>query len=94
MANKSSAKRISHWQRLLDSGQAAGMEAIAAQHGVDRTYISRILGLASLAPDIVGDILAGNEPDGISLSRLYRDMPLCWQDQRKMWAVQTSAPRD
>ena len=86
--------RAYRWQRMIDSGEVAGMEAIAAQCGVDRAYVSRILGLTALAPDIIGAILAGNEPDGISLSRLHGDMPLCWQEQREMWARPIHGPHD
>jgi len=82
--------RAHRWQRMIDSGEVPGVEAIAAQHGVDRAYVSRILGLTALAPDIIGAILAGHEPDGISLSKLHGEMPLCWQEQREMWARRSS----
>ncbi len=83
--------RAYRWQRMIDTGEVPGVEAIAAKHNVDRAYVSRILGLTALAPDIIGAILAGNEPDGISLSRLHGEMPLCWQEQREMWANPSSS---
>ena len=86
--------RAYRWQRMIDSGEVLGVEAIAAQQGVDRAYVSRILGLTALASDIIGAILAGHEPDGISLSKLHGDMPLCWQEQREMWASPTHGPHD
>jgi hypothetical protein len=69
---------------MIDSGEVSGIEAIAAQYRVDRAYVSRILGLTSLAPDITGAILAGNDPASISLKTLHGEMPVCWQEQREM----------
>ncbi len=81
--------RAYRWQRMLDSGQASGMEAIAAQHDVDRTYIARILNLATLAPDIVQAILTGTEPDGLSLRKLTAEhLPARWDEQRMALGVQ------
>jgi hypothetical protein len=63
--------------------------------GVDRTYAGRtcppkpwrrrILRLTSLAPDIVEAILRGEEPEGISLRRLQKGLPVCWREQRERW---------
>jgi len=45
--------------------------------GVDRTYVGRMLRLTTLAPDIIVAILRGNEPDGISLEKLRKNLPVC-----------------
>jgi site-specific DNA recombinase len=75
--------RAYRWQRMLDSGEVAGVEAIAAQHGVDRTYVSRILGLAMLAPEVVRAIMKGDEPSGLSLRKLTaKPLPVRWDEQR------------
>ena len=75
--------RAHRWQRMLDSGEAAGVEAIAARHGVDRTYVSRILGIATLAPEVVGAIVKGGEPSGLSLRKLTAGpLPVRWDEQR------------
>ena len=52
------------------------------RHDVDRSYVSRIMKLAGLAPDIVQAILAGNEPDGLSPAKLRKALPLWWDWQR------------
>ena len=72
------------WQEQLESGKYASLEDLAAANGVDRTYVGRILRLTSLAPGIVERILNGHEPDGISLRRLQKGVPLAWSDQT--WA--------
>jgi len=53
--------------------------------GVDRTYAGRMLRLTSLTPDIVEAILCGDEPEGISLEKLRKNLPVRWDEQRKAW---------
>jgi hypothetical protein len=75
--------RAYRWQRMSDSGEVLGVEAIAAKCGVDRSYVGRILRLATLAPDIMQSILAGAEPSSLSLTRLRGDIPVNWAEQRQ-----------
>ena len=51
---------------------------------MDRSYVGRMLGLTSLAPDIMRAVLAGNEPNGLSLTRLRDDLPFNWAEQRQL----------
>ena len=64
--------RAYRWQRMIDTGEVPGVEAIAAQYGVNRAYVSRILGLAMLAPDLTQAVLKGDEPACLSLRRLAK----------------------
>jgi len=73
------------WQEQLESGEYASLEDLAAASGVDRTYVGRILRLTSLAPEIVEAILAGDEPDGLSLRQLQKELPTRWNGQHEMW---------
>ena len=73
--------RAYKWQKMLDTGEASSMDELAKKHGVDRSYVGRILKLSSLAPDIVAAILAGNEPSGMSLGTLQAGVPLSWHEQ-------------
>ncbi len=43
-----------------------------------------MLRVTSLAPDIVEAILRGDEPDGISLEKLRKNLPVRWEEQRKL----------
>ena len=70
------------WQEQLESGEYASLDDLAATTGVDRTYVGRFLRLTSLAPEIVERILKGDEPEGISLAKLRKHMPLVWADQK------------
>ena len=51
---------------------------------LDPSYIARTIRLASLAPDIIEAILEGREPEGSSLRALRRDLPLGWEEQRRV----------
>jgi len=44
--------------------------------GVDRSYVGRMLRLTSLAPGIIEAILRGEEPNGLSLRKLQKDLPV------------------
>lgn len=73
------------WQAQLESGEYASLEDLAKDVGCDRTYVGRMLRLTSLAPDIIEAILRGNEPDGLSLEKLRRKLPVRWDEQREAW---------
>ena len=44
-----------------------------------------MLRLTSLAPDIIDAVLRGDEPDGLSLEKLRKNLPVRWEEQRKRW---------
>jgi hypothetical protein len=75
--------RAHRWRELLESGQYATIRALAADLGVDNSYVARILRLTLLAPDVIEVILDGTEPDGLSLEKLYR-APMAWEEQRRV----------
>jgi len=50
-------------------------------------YVTRILGLANLAPDIVEAVCSGSEPEGVSLARLVKGFSDDWEEQRRMFGV-------
>jgi hypothetical protein len=45
----------------------------------------RLLRLTSLAPDTIEAILCGREPDGLSLEKLRKNLPVRWEEQRERW---------
>jgi len=73
------------WQEQLESGEYPSLEDLAQTIGVDRTYVGRLLRLTSLAPDIIEAILRGDEPDGLSLEKLRKNLPVRWDEQRRRW---------
>jgi hypothetical protein len=49
---------------------------------ISKSYVSRILRLALLAPDIIEAILAGKTDQALMLEELQRPLPVCWVEQR------------
>ena len=74
------------WLRLIESGKVANIAGIAKLENVDRSYISRMVNLTTLAPDIQAAILDETLPDTVSLFDLAIDTPLSWEEQREIVA--------
>lgn len=66
---------------MLDEGVHATLEDLARAKGVHATYVSRVLRLTLLAPEIVEAILDGRQPVGVRLDDLLRDVPVDWMRQ-------------
>jgi hypothetical protein len=75
--------RAWRWQRLLDDGVYASVSDIGDAENISKSYVSRILRLALLAPDIVEAILAGSSDQGTILEQLERPQPASWEEQRQ-----------
>jgi hypothetical protein len=80
------------WLRLIESGKVANLAAIAKLENVDRSYISRMVNLTTLAPDIQAAILDTTLPDTVSLFDLAIDTPQCWPEQRQRIVRPADAP--
>ena len=68
------------WQQMLDSGEAASLGELAGRYGVDRSYVGRMLKVASLAPEIVAAVLTGTESRGLSMRALHGSIPASWEE--------------
>ena len=62
-------------------GRAATLEDLARAKGVAPSYVSRVLRLTLLAPDIVEAILDGRQPAELQLDDLLEGFPLEWDSQ-------------
>ena len=62
------------------------LKEIAADEGISSSYVTRLLRLAFLAPDIVTAILHGRHPPQLTANRLMDDtrLPLDWTAQREL----------
>ena len=74
--------RAWRWQRMLDDGVYASVSEIGEAEKISKSYVSRILRLALLAPDIIEMVLAGATDQAIMLERLERPLPGSWEEQR------------
>ena len=80
--------RAFRWQALIDSGTYSNTVELAAATGKDPAYISRIIRLTLLAPEIVHAILAGTLQRSVPLEKLRKEMPIRWEDQKKLFGVE------
>ena len=71
-------------RRSGKSGEAGSLREIADREGVDNSYVSRMINLTCLAPDIVAAILDDTLPDHVTLFDLAVDPPRLWEAQRKI----------
>jgi hypothetical protein len=76
--------RAHRWQKLLDEGKFESISDLAREIGLDPSFAARLLRLTLLAPDIVEAILTGDEPSGLSLTTLTKQLPLLWNDQKEL----------
>ena len=84
--------RAWRWQKLLDRGVYASVTEIAEAEKISKSYVSRILRLALLAPDLVEAILGGWADQRVMLERLERPLPMGWEEQRA--AIRDFRPKD
>ena len=79
--------RAHDFQERLIRDPDLTVPAIANQERVTIGYLSRLLRLPSLAPDIVTAIINGNHPPQLSAKRLMQlalKLPTDWAEQRKL----------
>ena len=74
--------RAFRWQRMLDEGVCGTIQELATRERVNRGYVSRLLRLTLLEPDIVEAILDGRQPAELQLDDLLGRFPLEWERQR------------
>jgi hypothetical protein len=74
--------RAFRWRKMLDEGAHATLEELAKAKRVAPSYVSGILRLTLLAPDLVEAILDGRQPPEMHLEDLLEPFPLEWQRQQ------------
>jgi hypothetical protein len=68
---------------MLESGDVKSLREIAAREGIDRSYVSRMVNLTTLAPDIVAAILDDVLPNDITPFDLAVDSLVVLEEQQK-----------
>ena len=69
------------WKKMLQEGDYQTLEEIADAENINPSYVSRLLRMTLLAPEIVEDILAGQQPPGLTLARAMQPFPIEWRGQ-------------
>ena len=73
--------RAFRWKRMLESGDFATINELADREGIAPSYMTRVLRLTLLAPDIVDAVLDGRTGPEITLARLLEPFPVEWREQ-------------
>jgi hypothetical protein len=74
--------RAFRWRRMMEAGRYSTIDELAAAEKINSSYVSRLLRLTLLAPDIVEAILDGRQPEGMTLPGLMEPFPVEWGQQR------------
>jgi hypothetical protein len=70
--------RAFRWKRMVDSRQFATIADLAEREAIAVSYLTRILRLTLLAPDVVEAILNGQLAPNVTLGRLLEPIPEEW----------------
>lgn len=73
--------RAFRWRRMMETGRYGTIDELAAAEKINSSYVSRLLRLTLLAPDIVEAILDGRQPEGMTLPVLMEPFPVEWKRQ-------------
>ena len=69
------------WRKLLEAGEFSTIEEIAGAENINPSYVSRVLRMTLLAPEIVEAILSGRQPEGLTMARAMQLLPVEWKRQ-------------
>jgi len=74
--------RAFRWKRMLESGEFATITELAQREELALSYMTRVLRLTLLAPEIVTSILDGKQGPEVTLARLMEPFSPDWYEQR------------
>ena len=77
--------RAFRWKRMLASGEFTTIAELAGHEGIAPSYLTRVLRLTLLAPDVVDAILNGRQGPDVTLARLMEPFPMEWGRQEFRW---------
>ena len=75
--------RAFRWKRMLESGEFATINELAEREGIAPSYLTRVLRLTLLAPDLVEAILDGRQRPEVTLANLLEPFPVEWSEQHR-----------
>ncbi|WP_324754033.1 hypothetical protein [Roseovarius sp. Pro17] len=77
--------RAFRWKRMLESGEFVTIAELAEREGIAPSYMTRVLRLTLLAPEIVGAILNGRQDAQLALAGLLEPFPVMWTRQVELF---------
>ena len=78
--------RAFEWKEMLAADPTLNHDIIADKVGLPRSYVSRVMKVTLLAPDIIDLILDGNQPKHMNLADVSK-MPSDWNEQREYFGI-------
>lgn len=79
--------RAFYWQDFLERGVMRSGSDIARAEGLHHSVVNELLRLTLLAPDLIEQTLAGNQPRRLTLMWFQRyPLPVDWDAQRQIFA--------
>jgi hypothetical protein len=74
--------RAFRWQKMLETGRYSTIREIAKAEKINPSYVSRVLRLTLLAPNLVEALVHGRQNSTMSLHDLMKPFPIEWHRQR------------
>lgn len=74
-----------YWQKMIDTGEVANATELARRFKLEPGWVSEVLRMTCLAPDIIRAILDGRQPRQLNLHAMrgrQAEVPLDWYEQR------------
>lgn len=78
------------WRSLLDSGKFNTLEDLANREKISPSYVSRVVKLTLLSPEIIEAILNGTQPALLDTKSLLKPFPSEWRLQKRHFGFDTS----
>lgn len=73
--------RAFRWKRMLESGEFSTMAELAAREEIAPSYMTRIVQLTLLAPNVIEAILDSDQGSKRELSHMLKIVTVDWADQ-------------
>ena len=77
--------RAFRWKRMLESGEFATIGDLASKEGIAPSYMTRVMRMTLLAPEIVEAILDGTQGPELTLAGLLEPVALEWKQQNQLF---------
>ena len=86
--------RACYWQSLLDSGQAHSLADLVRGEGLDQADVTHWMRLMLLAPNLIEQLLAGQQPTWLNWRWLRQHrLPADWSAQRCLFNPEREEPK-
>ncbi|GAB4389977.1 hypothetical protein [Albidovulum sp.] len=73
--------RAWRWRKMLEAGEVTTLADLAADEGLSDRYLSRLLRLAWLAPEVLERLVVHREPCTTTIYQLCLIASLPWEEQ-------------